>query len=145
MNQCDLCKYNTAQVPEVERCSSVLKPRGCSLFSRASVPTKKAIAIHGDNVVISQERYEQLLRSEVTAIPQVKSADDALLRDTARLLGYATFEPNAKQLGRDFTNFFIPAGNLYGRLCHRLGVEPYATETFEYAQAAVSYMETTKE
>ena len=145
MNQCDLCKYNTAQVPEVERCYSINKPRGCASFVRATPPTHKAIAVNGSNVIISKDRYEQLLRTESANIPQAQVADDALLRDAARLLGYATFDPNAHQPGKYFKNFFIPAGNLYGRLCHRLGVEQYAAEALEHAQASVSYMETTKE
>lgn len=116
------------QVTELSFCKNI-----------APLKVHKAIPLSGDHAIITQARYEELLRCEQLSKAGGMDTYEDLLRDAAQLLGHATFMENAKHLADSEVDWLVPAGRTYGRICRVFGLKPYEVE-MQKAQHPVSYM-----
>ena len=84
-----------------------------------------ATRIQKNSVVLTEERYFELLRKE--ELLKVRDADDTLtmLSEAGDLLSYVTYHDNRYNQADNYEKFLQPAGRLYGRICRILNQQPY--------------------
>ena len=124
---CIGCKYYYQQNLKAKpKCTlkDSLTGRRCQHYFNEREMTD-ATKIQKDSVIITEERYFELLRKE--ELLRVKDADDTLvmLAEAGDLLSYVTYHDNRYSQADNYEKFLQPAGRLYGRICRILGQKPY--------------------
>ena len=124
---CVGCKYYYQQNLKARpRCTikDTTAGRKCSRYFNEN-QMMEAVRIQKDSVVLTEERYFELLRKE--ELLKVRDADDTLLMldEAGQLLSYVTYHDNRYGQANNFEKFLQPAGRLYGRICRILNQKPY--------------------
>lgn len=124
---CMGCKYYYQLNPKTKpRCTvkDTTTGRKCDRYYNESEMTN-ATRIQNNSVVLTEERYFELLRKE--ELLKVRDADDtlAMLDEAGALLSYVTYHDNRYGQADSFEKFLQPAGRLYGRICRLLNQKPY--------------------